>query len=448
MGLIFNATSGKNNNKRNNGLPKPVTRKVKKPDDLTTSALRFRSNILSKEICTSHSAFCQSRIKNVDSEYANSISSRRFRAKRKEKSSNLIAESQIKRPLGFMIFNRSSVISDNCTITRGKKIENCFPRFESHSLLSCNFDSSSDFTKSFQRRSAKYVMQAVMPIMKKYTGDNAHVSADAVSLEQATSALISNNPRLNCTHHKTKCRSSKPYRNQFRGTAVVAVGKATNRAKQMTVFPNITLVRKLSPTGSCAPKIISPQTLITSVTNRSVSPTSTVASVMPTLAGTLLDVPVFSQLWQQLVKLLGNSVAGITSPYRFSKEHVRSTLKTARKTTKISKAVDQLQKHSTTSESILTGTATCSKITVSAIPTAPSGCSSSRTKSRLLPSVGTTSFFTLLTLICLETVLLSTVSNCAKTFYMHWNTSNSMIDFAYKKPARFWKGHIPFGNRR
>lgn len=43
-----------------------------------------------------------------------------------------------------------------------------------------------------------------------------------------------------------------------------------------------------------------------------------------------------------------------------------------------------------------------------------------------LPALGTTSFVTLLTLIFMETVLLSTMSSCAKTFYMHWNTSNSM----------------------
>ncbi|XP_037942330.1 uncharacterized protein LOC119675213 [Teleopsis dalmanni] len=49
-----------------------------------------------------------------------------------------------------------------------------------------------------------------------------------------------------------------------------------------------------------------------------------------------------------------------------------------------------------------------------------------RRRFHLLPNLGTTSFFTLLTLVCLETVLLSTVSTCAKTFYMHWNTSNSM----------------------
>ncbi|XP_033168258.1 uncharacterized protein LOC117146315 [Drosophila mauritiana] len=43
------------------------------------------------------------------------------------------------------------------------------------------------------------------------------------------------------------------------------------------------------------------------------------------------------------------------------------------------------------------------------------------------PKFGATSFVTLLTLICMETVLLSTMSSCAKTFYMHWNTSNSIF---------------------
>lgn len=46
---------------------------------------------------------------------------------------------------------------------------------------------------------------------------------------------------------------------------------------------------------------------------------------------------------------------------------------------------------------------------------------------RIFPGLKATSFFTILTLVCLETVLLSTVSNCAKTFYMHWNTSNSIF---------------------
>ncbi|XP_017062562.1 uncharacterized protein LOC108102310 isoform X2 [Drosophila eugracilis] len=43
------------------------------------------------------------------------------------------------------------------------------------------------------------------------------------------------------------------------------------------------------------------------------------------------------------------------------------------------------------------------------------------------PTLGATSFLTLLTLICIETILLSTMSSCAKTFYMHWNTSNSIF---------------------
>ncbi|XP_043069565.1 uncharacterized protein Ephrin isoform X1 [Drosophila bipectinata] len=44
-----------------------------------------------------------------------------------------------------------------------------------------------------------------------------------------------------------------------------------------------------------------------------------------------------------------------------------------------------------------------------------------------LPTLGATSFVTLLALICMETILLSTMSSCAKTFYMHWNTSNSIF---------------------
>ncbi|KAL9873460.1 ephrin isoform 3-T6 [Glossina fuscipes fuscipes] len=51
----------------------------------------------------------------------------------------------------------------------------------------------------------------------------------------------------------------------------------------------------------------------------------------------------------------------------------------------------------------------------------------SRKTLRLLPRLGATSFFTLVTIICLETILLSTMSTCAKTFYMHWNTSNSIF---------------------
>ncbi|XP_055311422.1 beclin-1-like protein A isoform X2 [Sitodiplosis mosellana] len=44
-----------------------------------------------------------------------------------------------------------------------------------------------------------------------------------------------------------------------------------------------------------------------------------------------------------------------------------------------------------------------------------------------LPGLKATSCLTVVLLIFLETVLLSTVSNCAKTFFMHWNTSNSIF---------------------
>lgn len=61
----------------------------------------------------------------------------------------------------------------------------------------------------------------------------------------------------------------------------------------------------------------------------------------------------------------------------------------------------------------------------------PSSSTNTSTSStfRILKSIQTfkaTSCFTVVLFICLETVLLSTVSNCAKTFYMHWNTTNSM----------------------
>jgi hypothetical protein len=42
-----------------------------------------------------------------------------------------------------------------------------------------------------------------------------------------------------------------------------------------------------------------------------------------------------------------------------------------------------------------------------------------------LPCTRVTSCLTLVLLICLETVLLSTVS-CTKTFTVHWNTTNPM----------------------
>lgn len=57
-------------------------------------------------------------------------------------------------------------------------------------------------------------------------------------------------------------------------------------------------------------------------------------------------------------------------------------------------------------------------------------CSSSgaigRPRLHVLPGVRATTCLTVVLLVCLETVLLSTATDCAKKFYMHWNTTNSM----------------------
>ncbi|XP_012055056.1 PREDICTED: uncharacterized protein LOC105618124 [Atta cephalotes] len=47
--------------------------------------------------------------------------------------------------------------------------------------------------------------------------------------------------------------------------------------------------------------------------------------------------------------------------------------------------------------------------------------------SAVIVTMVSTSFVTLVFLVCLQTVLLSTVSNCAKTISMYWNTTNSIF---------------------
>ncbi|XP_062548975.1 uncharacterized protein LOC134213702 [Armigeres subalbatus] len=49
------------------------------------------------------------------------------------------------------------------------------------------------------------------------------------------------------------------------------------------------------------------------------------------------------------------------------------------------------------------------------------------TRLKLLPSIRTTSFLTLGLIVCLQLLMMSTVLHCAKTFYMHWNTTNSIF---------------------
>lgn len=46
---------------------------------------------------------------------------------------------------------------------------------------------------------------------------------------------------------------------------------------------------------------------------------------------------------------------------------------------------------------------------------------------KLLPSIRTTSYLTLGLIVCLQLLMMSTVLHSAKTFYMHWNTTNSIF---------------------
>ncbi|KAL0268707.1 UNVERIFIED_CONTAM: hypothetical protein PYX00_010536 [Menopon gallinae] len=53
-------------------------------------------------------------------------------------------------------------------------------------------------------------------------------------------------------------------------------------------------------------------------------------------------------------------------------------------------------------------------------------CSKSRPKKPEVVSSCLPSLYSVVILVCLETVLLSTGSNCTKSFYVHWNTTNPM----------------------
>ncbi|XP_055613643.1 ephrin-B3 [Uranotaenia lowii] len=46
---------------------------------------------------------------------------------------------------------------------------------------------------------------------------------------------------------------------------------------------------------------------------------------------------------------------------------------------------------------------------------------------QILPNIRTSSYLTLGMLVCLQLLTMSTVLHCAKTFYMHWNTTNSIF---------------------
>lgn len=107
--------------------------------------------------------------------------------------------------------------------------------------------------------------------------------------------------------------------------------------------------------------------------------------------------------------------------YHFIKSVILTSLKQP------TERLKQQQQHSTNNNN---NKSSYIKTTTSSASTISSSTSTSLSRSkciRVLPPIRTTSFITLLTIICLETILLSTMSSCAKTFYMHWNTSNSIF---------------------
>ncbi|KAK9497981.1 hypothetical protein O3M35_003872 [Rhynocoris fuscipes] len=62
-----------------------------------------------------------------------------------------------------------------------------------------------------------------------------------------------------------------------------------------------------------------------------------------------------------------------------------------------------------------------------------------------VPCAKITSCLTLILLICFETVLLSTVSDCTKSFYVHWNTTNPIFRIDNTDHIiDVNKGNIPF----
>ncbi|XP_017465355.1 PREDICTED: uncharacterized protein LOC108358488 isoform X2 [Rhagoletis zephyria] len=441
--IMCKASSGKKKSDRNT---KPVIQdgRDKLLEDLLISMPTYGNNILPQKEKNSHSPSCQERTKSFDHVYATSTNCSQFSIKSKESSHTILAKSQLKKrstankALGFEIFYGfgSGVNNENDAKMRGKKRGKRLLRLNQASeyLVSCNLESSKSSTKSFQRQSEERIIAAAMPNMSKCGPDNAHDNADGAS-DLPTSALFSNKPRQSDSHHKTKCRNSRTYRSQVRSTSAIAPGiAAADAPKPMATLPDTPSTQKITTATWVS---ASPQTSETFLTNPLLETMSTTPVEVASLAPALLEFLVFPKAWQQIVTLLRNSVEDITSPSKLSMEGVKSAPEIARRTTKNAKSVNRLQEQSITATATLTSAAaaptagaTVARYKVAAeaiLPVHSSSSSSSRTKFRLLPSLGATSFFTLLTLICLETVLLSTVSNCAKTFYMHWNTSNSIF---------------------
>ncbi|XP_018798155.1 PREDICTED: uncharacterized protein LOC108974644 [Bactrocera latifrons] len=329
---------------------------------------------------------------------------------------------------------RSTTITGSNRILRIKKANKSMPRrgLASNIPITSKLDSGNGFKKSLQRQSEKKVttFAASTLLTTNLLVDRIRDIGARKSVDIVSSKLHINKPLQKGSHHKVKCRTGKLHRIQNRVIQTTAGDTETvpANAEASIKFPNKSLICGKITLRSVPASESAMEQISMSLTKTALTPTSTwtAAFALSTLAQTLLDVSVIPQAWQQFVKLLQNSLLGLTTSSRV----VTTSLSIATKSTRV---VRQLERTSTApGAAILTafGTATaaarCKAAATYISSLHPSG-SSLRTKFRLLPSVGATSFFTLLTLICLETVLLSTVSNCAKTFYMHWNTSNSIF---------------------
>ncbi|XP_049316220.1 uncharacterized protein LOC105227075 isoform X3 [Bactrocera dorsalis] len=324
---------------------------------------------------------------------------------------------------------KSSTITGNNTILGIKKANKSISRrgLASSIAITSKLDSGNGFKKSLQRQSKKKVTTfatSTLLTTNLIVDSIRDIGAEKAD-DIASSKLHINKPLQAGSHHKVKCRTAKLHRIQSRVIQTTAGDTETvpANAEASIKLPNKSLIcGKISLWSMLASESAMKQ-ISGSLTKTALTPTSTwrAAFALSTLAQTLLDLSVIPQAWQQFVKLLRNSVLGLNT----SSRAVTTSLSMAKKSTRV---VSQLDKTSTATGAVGTATAAerCKAAATFISSLHPSG-SSLRTKFRLLPSVGATSFFTLLTLICLETVLLSTVSNCAKTFYMHWNTSNSIF---------------------
>lgn len=354
----------------------------------------------------------------------------RCRSRVKESSNNFVEASQCEKlcatnkSRGEKIFSdfRSSTPIGNNTNLGFKKANKSMPRKgqASNTPISCKLYSGNGFKKSLRRQNEKQEMAFVASTLltANFLADKVRGIANGSS-DIVSSAMPINKSLQKGSHHKVKCRTVKLRRIQSRAIQTTA-------GDMETVPANSKATMKLPNTPLMSGKISLPSAFASESTMEQISVSlSNTALALSTLAQTLLDLPVIPQAWQQFLKILQNSVSGLTALSRVSTTSVRK----AKKNTGV---VSRLDEASTTSGAAFTaaGTATAAarcKVAATVISSVHSSGSSLRTKFRLLPSLGATSFFTLLTLICLETVLLSTVSNCAKTFYMHWNTSNSIF---------------------